>query len=88
MEINETRKGVHKRVRMLLSFFASEYIEDLAKKEIEDAAIRTMEENLGSSPRVMVLTAENNSHSVKSNDFFDLCAKEIWGFCNNFLKTF
>lgn len=76
MEINETRKGVHKRVRMLLSFFASEYIEDLAKKEIEDAAIRTMEENLGSSPRVMVLTAENNSRVMLD------CMKD----CNKILK--
>lgn len=61
MEITEIRKSVHKRVRMLLSFFASEYIEDLNKKEIEDAAVRTMEENPGSSPRIMVLTAENNA---------------------------
>ena len=50
-----------RRLQRITFYYTEEYVEDLAKKEKEDAAIKELEANPSGEIRCMVLTAEHNA---------------------------
>lgn len=59
--LSEERKEVARRLQRITFYYTEEYVEDLAKKEKEDAAIKELEANPSGEIRCMVLTAEHNA---------------------------
>lgn len=59
--LSEERKEVARRLQRITFYYTEEYVEDLAKKEKEDAAIKELEANPSGEIRCMALTAEHNA---------------------------
>lgn len=59
--LSEERKEVARCLQRITFYYTEEYVEDLAKKEKEDAAIKELEANPSGEIRCMVLTAEHNA---------------------------
>lgn len=59
--LSEERKEVARRLQRITFYYTEEYVEDLAKKEKEDVAIKELEANPSGEIRCMVLTAEHNA---------------------------
>ena len=59
--LSEERKEVARRLQRITFYYTEEYVEDLTKKEKEDAAIKELEANPSGEIRCMVLTAEHNA---------------------------
>lgn len=59
--LSEERKEAARRLQRITFYYTEEYVEDLAKKEKEDAAIKELEANPSGEIRCMVLTAEHNA---------------------------
>lgn len=59
--LSEERKEIARRLQRITFYYTEEYVEDLAKKEKEDAAIKELEANPSGEIRCMVLTAEHNA---------------------------
>ena len=59
--LSEERKEVARRLQRITFYYTEDYVEDLAKKEKEDAAIKELEANPSGEIRCMVLTAEHNA---------------------------